>query len=157
MGTIEMFHVFYHVNHIWYFMVGEPPTSSIQWIRTWKWRIRTPPSGWWSERIFAPLSVCIVFPLFKKRKKEKRKKKKFQTISQHLQTLTPMFHKTCWFLASDRSCKGPCVKQTRRRWCVGHLGLWKAGRWRDIYIQQSALGHTRETHRHHEGRERKCG
>lgn len=26
---------------------------------------------------------------------------------------------------------------------------------KDIYIQQSTLGHIRESHRHHEGRERK--
>lgn len=58
-----MFHVVYHVNHICYLMVGELPTSSIQQIRTWKWRIRTPSPWWWSERIFATLSVCIVFHL----------------------------------------------------------------------------------------------
>lgn len=30
-----------HKSHAWYLMVGRPPTSSIQWIRTWKWRNHT--------------------------------------------------------------------------------------------------------------------
>ena len=29
------------------------------------------------------------------------------------------------------------------------------GTWKDVYIQQSTLGHLRETHRHHERKERK--
>lgn len=55
-------------SYIWYFMVGEPPTSSIQWIRTWKWRIHTSPSWWWSEQIFFLLCLfCIVFPCNEKK------------------------------------------------------------------------------------------
>lgn len=65
---------------------------------------------------------------------------------------------SCWFLVSDRSFKGSYGTWSgHNRRCAGTLGLWRLCRWKDIYIQQSTLGHTRETHRHHEGRERKKG
>ncbi len=44
-----------------------------------------------------------------------------------------------------------------KRWCVDHLGLWQMGGWKDIYIQQSTLGHIRETHRHHGGEGEEVG
>lgn len=90
-------------SYIWYFMVGEPPTSSIQWIRTWKWRIHTSPSWWWSEQIFFLLCLfCIVFPCNKKTGSFSR------NVYKHQQ-----FHKICsfFFSASDSSWEADTWKR----------------------------------------------
>lgn len=132
-------------SYIWYFMVGEPPTSSIQWIRTWKWRIHTSPSWWWSEQIFFLLCLfCIVFPCNEKKKPQGL----FLATSTNTNGFTrfvPFFFHCQW-----QQLRSGHVKEDE--WIKYSAG--KARRWEDSYIQ---LGQTRVTNRHHEGEGKMMG
>lgn len=128
-------------SYIWYFMVGEPPTSSIQWIRTWKWRIHTSPSWWWSEQIFFS-SACFALSSLVTKKKNR------VFFSQCLQTPAVSQDLFLFFSVPVTAAE----KRTRERgWVESNTAQGKQGDGRTVIYNLARHGWQTGTMRGKEG------